>query len=157
MPDLLSHVAIAYGAQRCSGRRLSTPWVLIGTIIPDVLSRPFNILFPSVSWFFMPFHTPAGLLLLSALISEFVPASTRRLVVLSLVSGAFLHLFLDLFQKHTGGGYYLFFPFSWNKFEFGLVSPEASLYLFPIWLSVGIYLALRWSLLNQTFPKTPSF
>ena len=149
MPDLLSHVAIAYGVQRYSGKLFSTPWFLIGTILPDILSRPFNILFPSVSWFFVPFHTPAGLLLVSALISEFFAAPMRRLVFLSLSGGASLHLFLDLFQRHSGGGYYLFFPFSWRKFEFGLVSPEASLYLFPVWLSIGAFLAVRWSLFNK--------
>jgi hypothetical protein len=127
----------------------STPWILIGTILPDILTRPFIILFPPVGWFFMPFHTPAGLLLVSALISELFAASRRRLIFLSLTGGAGLHLFLDLFQKHSSGGYYLFFPFSWRKFEFGLVSPEASLYLFPFWLSLGALLAVRWFLLNQ--------
>jgi hypothetical protein len=149
MPDLLSHVAIAYGVKRCSGKLFLTPWFLLGTILPDILSRPFNILFPLVGWFFMPFHTPAGLLLVSALISEFSATSMRRLAFLSLISGAALHLFLDLFQRHSGGGYYLFFPFSWRKFEFGLISPEASLYLFPVWLSIGAFLAVRWFLFNR--------
>jgi hypothetical protein len=108
MPDLLTHVAIAYGVQRCSSKLFSTSWFLVGTILPDVMTRPFNILFPSASWFFMPFHTPAGLLLVSSLISEFFPAFMRRLVFLSLIGGASLHLFLDLFQRHSGGGYYLF-------------------------------------------------
>jgi hypothetical protein len=94
-------------------------------------------------------HTPAALLLLSTLISEFFSASMRRLVFLSLVGGAFLHLFLDLFQKHSGGGYYLFFPFSWRKFEFGLISPEASLYLLPVWLSIRVFLAVRWFLFHK--------
>jgi hypothetical protein len=149
MPDLLTHVAIAYGVQRCSSKLFSTSWFLVGTILPDVMTRPFNILFPSMNWFFMPFHTPAGFLLLSALISEFFSASMRRLVFLSLVGGAFLHLFLDLFQKHSGGGYYLFFPFSWRKFEFGLISPEASLYLFPVWLSIAVFVAVRAFLFNK--------
>jgi hypothetical protein len=153
MPDLLSHVAIAYGVQRCTGKLLSTPWVLMGTILPDVLSRSFHILFPSVSWFFIPFHTPAGLLLLSALISEFFSAPMRRLVFLSLIGGGSLHLFLDLFQRHSGGGYYLFFPFSWRKFEFGFISPDASLYLLPVWLSIGVFLAVRSFLLNKQVQK----
>jgi hypothetical protein len=39
-------------------------------------------------------HTPAALLLLSTLI---MPVSMRLLVFLSLIGGAFLHLFLDVF------------------------------------------------------------
>jgi hypothetical protein len=157
MPDLLSHVAIAYGVKRCSGKLFSTPWILVGTTLPDVLSRPVNILFPSASWFFMPFHTPIGLLLVTALISEFFSASMRRIVFLSLAGGGALHLFLDLFQRHSGGGYYLFFPFSWRKFEFGLISPDASLYLLPVWLSIGFFLAVRWLLLNHQIKRARGF
>jgi len=149
MPDLLTHVAVAYGVQRCSPRVFSIPWILVGTLLPDVLSRPFHFLFPSVAWFFMPFHTPIGLLLACGLISEFVAASVRRVAFISLIGGASLHLFLDLFQKHLGGGYYLLFPFSWQKFELGLVSPEASLYLFPLWLFIGTILVVRRFRLNK--------
>jgi hypothetical protein len=102
---------------------------------------------------FLVDHTPAGLLLLSALISEFFSAPMRRLVFLSLLGGAALHLFLDLFQKHSGGGYYRFFPFSWRKFEFGLIAPDASLYLLPVWLSIGVFLAVRSFLLNEQVQK----
>lgn len=143
MPDLLTHIAVAYGCQRCAMKSPLTSWFLVGTVLPDVLTRPFSILFPSLAWFVMPLHTPVGLLLVCALVSHLIPQKNRRSVFYNLLGGAALHLLLDLFQKHIGGGYYMFFPFSWWSFEFGFIWPETSLYLLPLWIGAAFLLGFR--------------
>ena len=57
--------------------------------------------------------------------------------------GCAVHLFLDIFQKHIAGSYYLLFPFSWSSFEFDFVWPETSLYLLPVWLLLGAWILKR--------------
>jgi hypothetical protein len=142
MPDLLTHVIVA---QACRGRvrgNILTAWFLVGTVLPDVLTRPFNIAFPSLSSFSMPLHTPMGLFFVCALISHLFTAASRWLVFYNLLGGAALHLLLDVFQTHIAGSYYLLFPFSWCSFEFGLFWPEDSLYLLPVWAGGGLWLGV---------------
>jgi hypothetical protein len=143
MPDLLTHLIIAQGCRKVAQGIPLSSWFLVGTILPDVLTRPINIVFPSLFWFFMPLHTPVGLLLVCALISHILPASHRWSVFYNLLGGAALHLFLDVFQKHIAGGYYLLFPFSWSSYEVGLLWPETSLYLLPVWVGVGLLLGVK--------------
>jgi hypothetical protein len=145
MPDLLTHIIIAQGWRKGLGYSL-TSWFLVGTVLPDILTRPFNIIFPSLFWFFMPLHTPVGLFLVCAFISRFFQPEKQNPVLYNLLGGSALHLLLDLFQKHIGSGYHLLFPFSWSSFEIGLIWPETSLYLLPLWLAMGAFFAGRWLL-----------
>ena len=148
MPDLLTHLIVAEGCRKVTRSGALTYWFLVGTILPDILTRPFNILFPSLHWFFMPLHTPVGLFFVCMAICQFFSTAERWSVFCNLLGGAALHLVLDLFQKHFGEGYYLLFPFSWRSFEIGLAWPETSLYLLPIWLAGGLWFGvkalLRW-------------
>jgi len=139
MPDLVTHVVAGYGLQRVAWPRLS-PWFLAGAVLPDVLTRPFTILWPESYWWTMPLHTPVGLLLVCAAIGFLCG---RRSVFLNLAGGTLLHSFLDLFQAHLAGSYYLFFPFSWRSVEVDLMWPETSLYLLPLWVVLGIWLGIR--------------
>ena len=128
MPDLVTHVMAGYGLQRALWPRLS-PWFLVGAVFPDILTRPFTILWPGSFWWTMPLHTPMGLLLVCAAIALLAGAPF-------LFSGIwapafFVHLFLDLFQAHLAGSYYLLFPFSWRSVEVDLIWPETTLYLLP--------------------------
>jgi hypothetical protein len=136
VPDLLTHLIAAQLCRKGTRGHLLTAWFLVGTILPDVLTRPFGIAFPSL--FFMPLHTPVGLFFVYASISSLAPDSSRRSVFYNLLGGAALHLLLDVFQRHIAGSYYLRFPFSWWSFELGLFWPEASLYLLPIWVGIGL-------------------
>ncbi len=142
MPDLVTHVVAGYGCQRGLWPRLS-PWFLVGAVLPDVLTRPFTILWPGSFWWTMPLHTPIGLLLVCAAIAFLHGPGGRRSVFLNLVGGALVHLFLDLFQAHLAGSYYLFFPFSWRSIEIDLMWPETSLYLLPLWIALGSWLGIR--------------
>jgi hypothetical protein len=140
MPDLLTHVIIAQGCRMGIRGGALTPWFLVGTVLPDVLTRPFNIAMPPLFWFFMPLHTPAGFFVVCALVSHFFPAANRPSIFGNLLGGGALHLLLDIFQAHLAGSYYLLFPFSWWSFEFGLFWPEDSLYLLPLWVGGGLLL-----------------
>jgi hypothetical protein len=160
MPDLLTHLIVAEGCRKATLSDALTYWFLVGTILPDMLTRPFNILFPSLYWFFVPLHTPVGLFFVCMAISQFFSTAERRSVFCNLLGGAALHLVLDLFQKHFGEGYYLLFPFSWHSFEIGLLWPETSLYLLPIWLGVGLWCGvkafLRWRHKKTSLPSAGS-
>jgi hypothetical protein len=156
MPDLLTHLMIAEGCRRGARGGLLTVWFLVGTVLPDILTRPVNILFPALSWFCMPLHTPIGLFFVCLLISRCFPVVERRSVFGNLLGGTALHLFLDLFQKHIGDGYYLLFPFSWWSFEVGLVWPEDSLYLLPLWIGVGLVVGVKILVRRRLTKVTPS-
>jgi hypothetical protein len=135
---------IAAGVRKCVQRDTLAAWFLIGTILPDVLTRPFYIVFPSLHWFVMPLHTPVGLVLVCLLISHFLPPPQHRPVFYNLMGGAGLHLLLDICQKQMGDGYHLLFPFSWSSVELSLFWPETSLYLLPLWLGIGVFYVGRW-------------
>ena len=141
MPDLLTHLIIAQGCRTAVRGDALTPWYLVGTVLPDILTRPFSIVLPRLFWFFMPLHTPVGLFLVCTLISQFVPAPSRRSVFYNLLGGAALHLLLDILQAHIAGSYYLLFPFSWWSFELALFWPEDSLYLLPLWVAGALWLS----------------
>lgn len=143
MPDLLTHFVTAYGTRELEARRRLSYWFLIGAVLPDVLTRPWTIVMPSSYWFTMPFHTPIGLLLVSLSISLLVAGRVRSGVFFNLLVGSYLHVVLDILQAHIAGGYYLFFPFSWRSFEVGIMWPEDSLYLLPLWIVLGIFFLIR--------------
>ena len=149
MPDLLTHLVVAAGLRKGLRSEALTAWFLIGAVLPDVLTRPFYIPFPNLVGFVMPLHTPLGLLLVCVCISRFFSPPHRRRIFNNLVGGATLHLLLDICQKHIGGSYPLLFPFSWSSFEFGLVWPETSLYLMPLWFVLGAFLIVRWLLRHK--------
>lgn len=140
MPDLVTHVMAGYGLQRALWPRLS-PWFLIGAVLPDILTRPFTILWPGSFWWTMPLHTPMGLLLVCAAIG--LLAGRTVSVFGNLGAGVLAHLFLDLFQAHLAGSYYLLFPFSWRSVEVDLMWPETTLYLLPLWIAIGVWLLIR--------------
>jgi len=144
MPDLVTHVAVGYGLQRGLWPRLSV-WFLIGAVLPDILTRPFTILWPGSFWWTMPLHTPVGLLLICAAAAFLLGPGPgfNRSVFLNLSAGALVHVVLDIFQTHIAGSYFLFFPFSWRSIEAELVWPETSLYLLPLWIGLGLWLAMK--------------
>ena len=134
MPDLVTHLSIAYLVRRKVKFWDSRGAFYLGTIIPDILTRPITILFPNVAWAVMSLHTPIILFIVCWLISYFFAESLRKGVFISLVSGVYLHLFLDSFQKHVTPEYKWLFPFSWKAYEVGLFWAEDSLYTIPFWI-----------------------
>lgn len=136
MPDLVTHTAAAFlltKQQRFDRYRV---FIYLGTILPDIISRPIYILWPEFYSYTVGIHTPLFILFSILLISEFFVSEIRRQIFGYLLLGACLHLLLDALQKHLVGGYFWLFPISWNTYSWGLYWPETMVRLFPFWLLI---------------------
>ncbi len=138
MPDLITHCLIS----RILFFRKFKKYLLVflsGAILPDVLTRaPLFFLSECYhcSWWIGILHSPLPLIFIVLLISLFFKKVRATFVALFL--GVALHLFLDSFQRHWGGGYYWLFPFSFQTAEWGLLWPETSINFIPYLLLVAI-------------------
>jgi hypothetical protein len=141
MPDLITHTIIPYVVIRLWSRlrRTAVPLFLLGCILPDILSRSFNVFLitwvPLITRYTDPVHAPCVALLYCLAISYFFAAPIRRTVFLNLLGGSLLHLLFDIGQRNIGHNYLLLYPFSRWFTEKGLFWPETTLYLVP-WLVV---------------------
>lgn len=155
MADLITHTCVALlwkaGAR---GRRVAV--FVAGTCAPDLLSRVPSMSLTWLRWgvpeipewlvyLWGPLHMPAGMVASSFLLSFVFPEAGRREVFRNLLSGAFLHLAVDLLQHHFGVGYLLFFPCSLWDFEFGLIGSEDTVLLVPFLLPLTLWVSWwRW-------------
>ncbi len=136
MPDLATHVAGAYLVNR--GWKIGRGAVIfyLGALLPDLITRPFHILFPRLLPATLGLHAPIPILIACCLISLFFRADQRRPVFWLLFSGSLLHFLMDTAQKHLAGGYLWLFPFSSRKYSWGFIWPEDSIRYFPLTLLV---------------------
>jgi hypothetical protein len=146
MPDLVTHGLAGHLTGRLVGMRRGVVLLVIGNCLPDLLSRlPVRIIgeinfrtghFAEAYWYWMwmPGHLPAGLLLACYALSHLFTRERRMAAFFTLVAGSATHLFMDSFQRHASGGEPIFWPVTWQGYEIGLVSPEASLDWIP-WLA----------------------
>jgi len=149
MPDLITHVAVSHLIKRPfelkSAEKSATAFRIIfyfGTVLPDILTRPFYILFPAIYNWVIFFHTPAGTILASAFVALFFETTIRKKVFINLVTGAGLHLFMDALQKQISGNNFWLFPFSWKDFGFGIAWPGEIMYFIPLWLALVILMEM---------------
>jgi hypothetical protein len=140
MPDLVTHVAVAYLFTRWTMVLKYSSVFYVGTILPDLVTRPFYILFPNAFWAVLTLHAPIPLFFVCCLITYLFDEKLRKGIFISLASGAYLHLSLDLFQKHIEPEFLLFFPFSWKTFEVGLFWAEDSLYAIPVFIFLILFM-----------------
>jgi hypothetical protein len=134
MPDLVTHTAIAYFAVRHSVFKRFRIVFYLGTILPDISSRPFYIIQPALYPYTVAIHTPVFSVVSCLVLAELFSTDIRRYVRAYLIAGVALHYILDLIQKHLGEGYYLLFPFSWTSNKIGMLWPEEILLFVPVWL-----------------------
>lgn len=154
MPDLITHCSVAYLFRRIFRDKLVL--FVLGTILPDLLTRGLFIIFPSLLPFLLPMHTPFVLIFLSYFLCLFFEEGIRKGVFTALLSGSSLHLFLDFFQIHIREEeYYWFFPFSWKSYEIGLFWPEASVLTIPFWIILILVLerSFIWNIIKKLFHK----
>jgi cell division protein FtsW (lipid II flippase) len=142
MPDLVTHVAAAYLLRKPLRISKYAAILFTGTILPDVLTRPFYILIPNLYWFVFPFHTPFLLTFVCWLISYLFEERVRRRIFMTLMAGVCLHLLLDLFQKNLIDANYWLFPFSDMKLSVGLFWQEHSVYAIPFLLAIIIVIEI---------------
>ncbi|MEA1928149.1 MAG: hypothetical protein U9N73_08065, partial [Candidatus Auribacterota bacterium] len=131
MPDLITHVAGAYLVKK--GFRITKFLVLfyLGSMLPDLVSRPFHILWPRTLFAAQAFHSPIGIFLICWMISLFFREDQRKPVFFLLFFGSMIHMIMDAGQKHLIGGYIWFFPFSIKTYTLGLFWPEDSVRFLP--------------------------
>jgi hypothetical protein len=134
MPDLITHAAAAYFASRPDRYARHRAAFYLGTIIPDILSRPIYIIRAELFPYTVGIHTPVFLAAFCLLLSQFFSETIRAGICRFLLAGVGLHLLLDLLQSHLFGGYFWLFPFSWRSFEIGLFWPETLLSFAPLWI-----------------------
>jgi hypothetical protein len=134
MPDLLTHTTIGYLVRNRKWDKYKLLFFLIGTVFPDVLSRPFMIILPDYRWFFHAFHTPVVVLLFTYLFSIFFERPMQWLVFKLVLLGSAFHFFLDLFQISISDmAYLLFFPITVNyDFLISILWSEDILILTPV-------------------------
>lgn len=135
MPDLITHSVTAYLIRN---RRLTMPDLIIyifGSLLPDLATRPFMIIYPPLRYYLHTFHTPVAMLLIIYLIGNFFEDSIKYRVMKLMGLGVLTHFFLDLFQASVGfRGYSWFFPFTYWDFNFGLFWPEDSVQFIPVFI-----------------------
>lgn len=134
MPDLVTHTAAVYLVGRPFLEKDKRVLLYLGAILPDLLVRPFYILFPRLYFYTLAVHTPVFMAVFLALAIEFFKPGMRKKALEFLALGIFSHFILDLLQKHISSGYFWFFPFSWHSFEIGLFWPHQTLPFIPVWL-----------------------
>jgi len=128
MPDWLAHVLFDYVLCKVLGVRFKVfskgeyvAVVMIGSLIPDVIKIGLIFdLFDMYVWdFIYPLHTPIGSIFIAGLISLLFYESVT--VFLLLIFGFTTHYMLDFLMGHVSGGMLLLFPFSWNRYQLGLI------------------------------------
>ena len=131
MPDLVTHSPLAYFFRETSKFPRNPVLFYIGTILPDILTRPFYIVDAGIYPIVRPFHTPVVLLFICLLASFLFTEGSRKTVFFSLLGGSYLHILLDLTRRHILPEYHLFFPFSWKTVEFGFLWSESWFNILP--------------------------
>jgi hypothetical protein len=125
MPDLISHAASVYIFRDLFSKlrvcKSTFVLILLGAILPDVISRGAMVLAPA---FYFPaqfFHTPLACLLQTIFISCFFVREQRLQTFNAITLGWIIHQCLDLFQFSLDeGGYYVFWPFYHHPVRLGL-------------------------------------
>lgn len=144
MPDTLTHLLVAIPIARKFFQR---PWRYIfylGAVLPDLLSRGLSSLFKNVHDYFMPLHTPVGLMVFVIFFMAFFEKHYWKKVSFYLSMGVVSHLILDALQSHDYSVAYLWlFPFSWRSYKGGLFEPHVSLYFLPILLAIVFFMEVR--------------
>ena len=163
MPDLITHVALSHLVIRpfdlgASNSKPFSIWILfyLGTMLPDLLTRPWYILFPVTKDWTLVFHTPLGMLITSGCIALLFTPHLRKSAFLNLIGGGGLHFLLDSLQKQIYGNNFWLFPLSYKNFEIGIAWAEDFLNLIPLWiLLIALLESGHWIMRRKTKRKKP--
>lgn len=141
MPDLITHVALAHLIRRPFELRRKNPDAFplrvlfyLGTILPDILTRPWYILFPKTHDWTITFHTSAGAALVCGMLALLFKPGWQKKAFAFLTLGSILHFVLDSFQKQIIGNSVWLYPFSWKSFNYGILWAGEIMTYIPVWL-----------------------
>lgn len=157
MADLITHMASALLVKAITGKQ-HTPALVAGVVLPDLAGRvPVIVLgalinhgvpLPELLPFaFGVLHMPLGMVPLTLLLALLFKDRERVVVWANLTAGCFLHLGVDVLQRHVGTGYPLLFPFTQWHWELGWISSEATVPVAPVLAVASVVLWLwrfRW-------------
>jgi hypothetical protein len=120
MPDWLTHSLIGW----ITGKIIKSDVALlvIGSLLPDIekISVVDNWFGIHSEQFLAPFHTPAGAFLIGGLLALFFESPKKAFIPLSI--GITTHFILDVFLFNSSGGLRLLFPFSWEGWQYDVIS-----------------------------------
>lgn len=145
MPDLFAHFASGYLISRYSRLRTRTALIVLGAVLPDLLTRLPEILLDrflglNIYHAVEIFHSPTVLCLVAFVLSLLMDRGLRTNAFIWILFGSLVHVLLDLMQSQFGGGIYMpYFPFSFVKIEFGIFHFNASIVAFPVLLLIVIF------------------
>jgi hypothetical protein len=138
MPDLFAHFASGYLISRIPQLRMYTALLVLGAILPDLLTRVPEIVLDRILGINIYhaveiFHSPAVLCLVSFAFALMMARNLRLNAFCSLLFGSLVHVLLDIMQFQFGDSVYMpYFPFSFAKVQFALFHFNASIQLFPL-------------------------
>lgn|GEM_PF-2117626 len=165
MADLLSHALLAHIVGRGRTAESVLPWLLTGSLLPDLVSPAprhlLRLVAPRVGWSItdqgpldvvfeglLALHSPFPLLALTAALALALPARLvrppGRWAVFGWTSlGCALHLLVDVTQRHPRPGYRLLYPFDDTAWELGWVTRDASLWALPVLFALSLLVERR--------------
>lgn len=147
MPDLITHMAVSHIVRRPYelARKGKTVFPFrslfyLGTILPDILTRPLYIVFPATFNWTYPFHTLLGMGLIILIISQLFNSGIQKRVFINLTGGTVLHFIVDALQVQMHGNNFWLFPFSWKNFNYGITTAGKMIEYIPFWILAIIIL-----------------
>lgn len=145
MADLLVHYAVSRTASLGARGIVAAECLLLGAVLPDVLAKPFNILF-QLGWATTASHAPLTWLAAAYVAAHAFRAPHRPAAFLGLLIGGWLHIGVDLLRETMGmGSIALFYPFSVESYQVGgWYFSEDSLQFAP-WALVAIAAVEGWT------------
>lgn len=130
MSDLLVHYAVGHVGGKVTSSRATAVLFILGNFLPDIVYKTFLVATNSDTWFCEPSHAPLPLIMICLIVSQLFEESFRPRAFWALLLGSYAHIFVDAFKTYMGHGVIMWaFPFSTDRFEFGLYQPEDSVYL----------------------------
>lgn len=145
MPDLAVH-ALLTGVVIRPFRRLARYLgpALLGSILPDLISRPVKMMHPALLDLGQGLHAPLIVMALAAALALAYPPGHRVGIAAAIGIAGLAHQAIDLLQDPVGPGYPLLFPLSWQTFPQGPLHPEGSLLALPLLAAAAVVVWWRW-------------
>ena len=120
MPDWFTHSLIGWITGKTI--KMDVSLVVIGSLLPDfekisLIDSWINISFKG---FLAPFHTPIGAFLFGGILALLFKFPKRAFFAFCV--GIITHFILDIFLFYSSGGLRLLFPFSWEGWQYSVIS-----------------------------------
>jgi len=122
MPDWLTHTLVGWMTGKTIKRDIGL--IVAGSLIPDLtkINLAFQYFNTNLRQIFDPFHTPAVAFIVAGLFSLLFRDFKKAFIALSI--GLLTHFILDFCLIHVSSQIMLFFPISWNTWQYPLIHPE---------------------------------